>query len=155
RAARRHSRRSGPGRSHATQSRSGGIPELVHDETGEPTAVCFGVRRHERREARVHDAVDDARRRRAGDVDGRHAVARSGRRANERLVPAFRTCAVTERNHPLRETAYMGLRKRAPLAMCDLGGSPSPLAQATTALTALTDRANALQARLIAVRRLL
>ncbi|QSX73994.1 helix-turn-helix domain-containing protein [Lysobacter arenosi] len=41
------------------------------------------------------------------------------------------------------------------LAMRDLGGSPRALAEAATALDARGDRANALQARLIAVRRLL
>jgi DNA-binding transcriptional ArsR family regulator len=41
------------------------------------------------------------------------------------------------------------------LAMRDLGGSPRALAAATAALEARADRANALQARLIAVRRLL
>ncbi|MCM5681406.1 helix-turn-helix domain-containing protein [Schlegelella sp. S2-27] len=41
------------------------------------------------------------------------------------------------------------------LAMRDLGGSPRPLAAASVALEARADRANALQARLIAVRRLL
>jgi len=41
------------------------------------------------------------------------------------------------------------------LAMRDLGGSPRTLAAATSALEARADRANALQARLIAVRRLL
>jgi len=39
------------------------------------------------------------------------------------------------------------------LAMRDLGGSPRPLAQAAAVLEARNDRANALQARLIAVRR--
>ena len=41
------------------------------------------------------------------------------------------------------------------LAMRDLGGSPRTLADAAAALEARADRANALQARLIAVRRLL
>ncbi|MEO6747836.1 MAG: helix-turn-helix domain-containing protein, partial [Caldimonas sp.] len=41
------------------------------------------------------------------------------------------------------------------LAMRDIGGSPRPLAAASAALEARADRANALQARLIAVRRLL
>jgi hypothetical protein len=41
------------------------------------------------------------------------------------------------------------------LAMRDLGGSPRPLAAAAAALEARSDRYNALQARLIAVRRLL
>ena len=41
------------------------------------------------------------------------------------------------------------------LAMRDLGGSPRPLAAAAAALAARSDRHNALQARLIAVRRLL
>ena len=41
------------------------------------------------------------------------------------------------------------------LAMRDLGGSPRPLAAAAAALAARSDRYNALQARLIAVRRLL
>ena len=41
------------------------------------------------------------------------------------------------------------------LAMRDLGGSPRPLAAAATALEARADHANALQARLIAARRLL
>jgi hypothetical protein len=41
------------------------------------------------------------------------------------------------------------------LAMRDLGGSPRPLAAAASALEARSDRYNALQARLIAVRRLL
>jgi len=41
------------------------------------------------------------------------------------------------------------------LAMRDLGGSPRPLAAAAATLEARADRANALQARLIAVRRLL
>ncbi|UNK48541.1 helix-turn-helix domain-containing protein [Lysobacter sp. S4-A87] len=41
------------------------------------------------------------------------------------------------------------------LAMRDLGGSPRTLAEAATALDARDDRANALQGRLIAVRRLL
>ncbi len=41
------------------------------------------------------------------------------------------------------------------LAMRDLGGSPRTLAEAATALDTRGDRANALQARLIAVRRLL
>jgi len=41
------------------------------------------------------------------------------------------------------------------LAMRDLGGSPRPLAAAAAALEARADRANALQARLIALRRLL
>ncbi len=41
------------------------------------------------------------------------------------------------------------------LAMRDLGGSPRTLAAAATTLEARADRANALQARLIAVRRLL
>ena len=40
------------------------------------------------------------------------------------------------------------------LAMRDLGGSPRPLAAAASTLEARADRANALQARLIAVRRL-
>src|SRR5664279_5935294 len=41
------------------------------------------------------------------------------------------------------------------LAMRDLGGSPRPLAAAAAALEARADHANALQARLIAARRLL
>ena len=41
------------------------------------------------------------------------------------------------------------------LAMRDLGGSPRPLLAAASTLDARTDRVNALQARLIAVRRLL
>ena len=41
------------------------------------------------------------------------------------------------------------------LAMRDLGGSPRPLAAAAAALDARADLANALQARLIAARRLL
>src|SRR5688572_10558138 len=41
------------------------------------------------------------------------------------------------------------------LAMRDLGGSPRTLAQAAAALEARADRANAIQAHLIAVRRLL
>ena len=41
------------------------------------------------------------------------------------------------------------------LAMRDLGGSPRPLAEAAAALEARADHANALQARLIAARRLL
>src|SRR5881396_3144435 len=41
------------------------------------------------------------------------------------------------------------------LAMRDLGGSPRPLAAASATLEARADRANALQAQLIAARRLL
>jgi hypothetical protein len=69
------------------------LPELVHDEAGKPAAVRLGVhRRHERGEVRAYDAVENARSRRAGDVDGRHAVARSGRRASdERVVSVLRT----------------------------------------------------------------
>ena len=67
----------------------------------------------------------------------RHAARRFG--AHEELARA--RCIVAE-----AEVA---------LAMRDLGGSPRSLAAAAIALEARADRANALQARLIAVRRLL
>jgi hypothetical protein len=69
------------------------FPELVEDEAREPTTARPGVDRgDECREVCAHDAIEDARRRRAGYVDCRHADARSRRRArNERVVSALRT----------------------------------------------------------------
>ena len=51
------------------------LPELVDDEAGKATAVRLCVHGGEELgEVRAHDAVEHARRRRSGDVDGSHAI---------------------------------------------------------------------------------
>ncbi|MFC3815212.1 helix-turn-helix domain-containing protein [Lysobacter sp. GCM10012299] len=73
-------------------------------------------------------------------------------RARELLRRAARGFGVREE---LARARCVVAEAEVALAMRDLGGSPRTLAEAATALDARDDRANALQARLIAVRRLL
>jgi hypothetical protein len=56
---------------------------------------------------------------------------------------------------PLARARCVVAEAEVALALRDLGGSPQALAEAAAALEARADRANAIQARLIAVRRLL
>lgn len=73
-------------------------------------------------------------------------------RARELLRRAARGFGVRE---ALARARCVVAEAEVALAMRDLGGSPRTLAEAATALAARDDHANALQARLIAVRRLL
>lgn len=73
-------------------------------------------------------------------------------RARELLRRAARGFGARE---ALARARCMVAEAEVALAMRDLGGSPRALAEAATALDARGDRANALQARLIAARRLL
>src|SRR4030095_13926792 len=73
-------------------------------------------------------------------------------RARELLRRAARGFGVHEE---LARARCVVAEAEGALAMRDLGGSPRSLAAASATLEARADRANALQARLIAVRRLL
>jgi len=73
-------------------------------------------------------------------------------RARELLRKAARGFGASE---VLARARCLVAEAEVALAMRDLGGSPRPLAAAAAALEARSDRYNALQARLIAVRRLL
>lgn len=73
-------------------------------------------------------------------------------RARELLRRALRGFGVREE---LARARCVVAEAEVALAMRDLGGSPRTLAEAATVLAARADSANALQARLIAVRRLL
>lgn len=73
-------------------------------------------------------------------------------RARELLKRAARAFGARE---TLSRARCVVAEAEVALAMRDLRGSPHPLAAATAALEARGDRSNALQARLIAVRRLL
>jgi hypothetical protein len=74
------------------------------------------------------------------------------KRARELLRRAARAFGAREE---LKRARCVVAEAEVALAMRDLGGSPRALAAAATALDARADRVNALQARLIAVRRLL
>jgi hypothetical protein len=74
------------------------------------------------------------------------------RRARELLRRAARGFG---RHEELARARCVAAEAEVALAMRDLGGSPRPLAAAVATLEARADRANALQARLIAARRLL
>ena len=73
-------------------------------------------------------------------------------RARELLRRAMRSFGAREE---LARARCVVAEAEVALAMRDLSGSPRPLVEASAVLTARADHANALQARLIAVRRLL
>src|SRR3977135_2411972 len=75
-------------------------------------------------------------------------------RARELLRPAARRFGAHEEAGRARPRGVVA-EAEVPLARRDLRGSPRTLAAASATLEAHADRANALQARLIAVRRLL